>query len=76
MPKCKIILEPVQTKDRLYINGETLEADETTIAGLIAAGVVIPIEEELRAKVENKEATEPTTTRRKRPNLTESEEVV
>ncbi len=76
MPKCKIILEPVQTKDRLYVNGETLEADETTIAGLIAAGVVIPIEEELRAKVENKEATEPTTTRRKRPNLTESEEVV
>lgn len=76
MSKCKIILEPVQTKDRLYVNGETLEADETTIAGLIAAGVVIPIEEELRAKVENKEATEPTTTRRKRPNLTESEEVV
>lgn len=76
MPKCKIILEPVQTKDRIYVNGETLEADETTIAGLIAAGVVIPIEEELRAKVESKEATEPTTTRRKRSNLTESEEVV
>ena len=76
MSKCKIILEPVQTKDRLYVNGETLEADETTIAGLITAGVVIPIEEELWAKVESKEATEPTTTRRKRPNLTESEEVV
>lgn len=84
MPKCKITLEPVQTKDRIYVNGETLEADETTIAGLVSAGVAVRLSDDTKitlapeaiAVVETaKTSVERQPTRRRRQQTEETEEV-
>lgn len=77
MPKCKIILEPVQTKDRVYVNGETLEADETTIAALVSVGVAVRLAEETEVIAEtSKPVIEQQPTRRRRQQTEEIEEVV
>lgn len=73
-------MEPVQTRDRTYVNGETLEADEKTIASLVSAGVAVRITEEIAAKPESKtelkETVEQTTPRRRRQQTEEPEEVI
>lgn len=78
MSKCKIVLEPVQTAERLYVNGETLIADETTIASLVSAGVAVRIEEEEietpKTKVVSAEILQPTSRRRRQTE--EIEEVI
>ena len=79
MPKCKIILEPVQTKDRIYVNGDTLEADEATVTGLVNIGVAVPITEEInkpQLKPETSLSTEPVTPRRRKQQVEETEGAV
>jgi hypothetical protein len=75
MPKCEIILEPVQTKDRVYVNGETLEADETTVASLVSVGVAIRLADETVTEIA-KSVVEQQPTRRRRQQTEEIEEVV
>lgn len=79
MPKCKIILEPVRTRDRVYGNGEILEADETTVTGLVNIGVATLITEEAnkpQIRSETSLVTEPVTPRRRKQQVEETEGAV